>query len=123
MLGDGTNRPTIPVTPYERQAFLELAMQPAVVVGHRRMVLERWDHDPTIAITGTPTPEDLRHVTQAAAQWTLITRRHLTVTTGPAAVTLHFVPRAQFSTILDVDQVDPTAVGLTRVARAPATAA
>ena len=32
---------------------------------------------------------------------------------------MHFVPRAEFATVLDVDHVDPTAVGLTRVSFAP----
>jgi hypothetical protein len=107
------------VSPYERQAFLEIALQPAVVAGHRRVVLERWTRDPTFAVDGAPTADDLRRLAEAARRWSAITGRHLTVTTGPADVTVHFVPRASFATTLGVDHVDPTAVGLTRVSFAP----
>jgi hypothetical protein len=109
------SRSPIVVTPYERQAFLELAMQPVVSVRGHRAVLERWTTDPTLAISGAPTPEDLRQVNEAIQRWSFITGRRLTITTGPAAVAVHFVPRAGFSTALDVDRVDATAVGLTRV--------
>ena len=119
VLGDGSRPATIAVTPYERQAFLELAMEPAVTTGHRRPVLERWSHDPTLSVTGTPTAEDLRQLTAAAQRWTLVTGRRLTVTAGPATVSVHFVTRDQFASVLGVDHVDPTAVGLTRVSFAP----
>ena len=114
-----TRRPIV-VTPYERQAFLELAMQPAVGVRGRRAVLERWTADPTLL--------DRRHTDRRttsggsprpAQRWSLITGRHLTIVTGPADVAIHFVPRAQFAAVLGVDHVDPTAVGLTRVTFAP----
>jgi hypothetical protein len=118
VLGDAAAR-SIVVTPYERQAFLELAMQPAVRVRGRRAVLERWTRDPTFSIGGTPTIDDLRRIAEAAQRWSLITGRHLTVVTGPADVTIHFVPRAAFAGVLGVDDVDPTAVGLTRVTFAP----
>jgi len=112
-------RATIAVTPYERQAFLELAMEPAVTTDHRRPVLERWSEDPTLAVSGTPTPEDLRQLATSALRWSLITGRRITLTPGPAAVSVRFVPRAQFASVLGVDHVDPGAVGLTRVSFAP----
>src|SRR4051812_42668605 len=103
ILGDAATR-SIVVTTYERQAFLELAMQPAVRVRGRRAVLERWTRDPTFSIAGTPTVDDLRRIAEAVQRWSLITGRHLTVITGPADVTLHFVPRAQFASVLGVDE-------------------
>ncbi len=112
-------RATIAVTPYERQAFLELAMEPAVTTDHRRPVLERWSEDPTLAVSGTPTPEDLRQLATSALRWSLITGRRITLTPGPAAVSVRFVARAQFASVLGVDHVDPGAVGLTRVSFAP----
>src|SRR4051794_37399627 len=119
VLGEQVLRAPIPVTPYERRAFLEMAMRPAVATD-RTPVLQRWVRDPTVAITGDTTPEDVRHVDDAAAAWSLVTGRHLRVTSGTAAaVTLHFVPRAQFATVLGVDKVDPSAVGLSRVSFAP----
>jgi hypothetical protein len=78
-------------------------------------VLQRWQHDPTIGIAGSPTPDDLRHLDEATSRWTLITHRHLTVTASRAAVVIHFVPRARFAAVLGIDRVDPGAVGLTRV--------
>ena len=121
VLGEQATRATIPVTPYERQAFLELAMEPAVTgrLGHHRTVLERWTRDPRFAIVGAPTPEDLRRLTEAAQRWSVITGRRLTLTGGAADVTVHFVARAHFAPVLGVDHVDPTAVGLTRVSFAP----
>lgn len=119
VLGDQATRATIAVTPYERQAFLELAMQPAVGLRGHRVVLQRWTRDPSFAIAGTPTPADLDRVHEAAQRWGFITGRHLTITTGPADVVVHFVARDQFATVLGVEHVDPTAVGLTRVSFAP----
>jgi len=115
VLGARTTRATIAVTPYERQAFLELAMEPAVTSDHRRPVLERWSRDPALAVTGAPTPEDVRQLAASAQRWSLITGRRITVTLGPAPVTVHFVPRAEFASVLGVDHADPGAVGLTRV--------
>lgn len=114
VLGERVVRSPIPVTPYERRAFLEMTMQPAVATD-RTPVLERWERDPTLAVAGHPTPEDLRHLDDAIAAWSLITGRNLRITGDHAAVTLHFVPRAQFATVLGVDEVDPSAVGLSRV--------
>ena len=54
VLGEQSTPATIAVTPYERQAFLQLAMEPAVTVAHRTPVLERWTSDPTFAVAGTP---------------------------------------------------------------------
>jgi hypothetical protein len=119
VLGEQASRDPIAVTPYERQAFLELAMEPAVTTAHHRPVLERWTHDPTLTVTGAPTAEDLRQVTTAAQRWSAITGRRIAVTPGPAAVTLHFVPRNAFAAVLGIDHVDPTAVGLTRISFAP----
>jgi hypothetical protein len=114
VLGEQIVRASIPVTPYERRAFLEMAMQPAVATD-RSPVLERWERDPTLAVAGDPTPEDLRHLDDAIAAWSLLTGRHLRITGDHAAVTLHFVPKQQFASVLGVDEVDPSAVGLSRV--------
>src|SRR3954451_6326141 len=116
--GEQVVRSPIAVTPYERQAFLELAMQPAVATD-RTPVLQRWQRDPTVAVTGDPTPADLQHVADAVAAWSLVTGRHVRTTTGAGAVTLHFVPRDQFAAVLGVDEIDPSAVGLSRVSFAP----
>jgi hypothetical protein len=119
VLGDQATRSTIAVTPYERQAFLEIAMEPAVNLRQHRAVLQRWARDPTFAVAGTATADDLRRVTEAAQRWSFITGRHVTITAGPADVVIHFVPRAEFAAVLGVAHVDPTAVGLTRVSFAP----
>ena len=107
------------VTPYERQAFLELAMEPAVTSSRRRTVLQRWSTDPTLTVTGSPTAEDLRQLATAIGRWSAITGRRLSLTGATAAVSVHFVPRTEFAGVLGVDHVDPTAVGLTRVSFAP----
>ena len=112
-------RPLIDVTPYERGAFLEMAMQPAVTVAHRTAVLERWDRDPTFGVAGSPTPEDLRRLGEAMTRWTLITHRHLTLDPTTPAVMIHFVPREQFAAVLGLRRVDPGAVGLSRVSFEP----
>ena len=39
----------------------------------------------------------------------------MTVVTGAGDVEVHFVPRAEFARVLHIDEVDPTAVGLTRL--------
>jgi hypothetical protein len=118
-LDDGTRPAPIVVTPYERQAFLELAMEPAVTTTHRGAVLQRWSREPTLTVTGAPTSEDLRQLATAAQRWSAITGRRLTLTGGSATVSVHFVPRSDFAGVLGVDHVDPTAVGLTRVSFAP----
>jgi hypothetical protein len=110
---------TIAVTPYEQQAFLELALTPATAVAGRRPMLERWAGDPTIHISGDPTPEDLVQVTQSARRWSLITGHPMTVVAGPGNVDMRFVHRADFGRAIDTDDVDPSAVGLTRVTLDP----
>lgn len=110
---------TIAVTPYERQAFLEITLHSAVAVPDRNPVLGRWSRDPHLGVTGDPTAEDLRRIVEAAERWSLITGLTITVGTEPADVQLHFVHRTEFATVLQTEPVDPTAVGLTRVTFAP----
>ncbi|MGZ6887041.1 MAG: DUF2927 domain-containing protein [Acidimicrobiia bacterium] len=119
VLGRQVARSTIAVTPAERAAFLELAMQPAVASDHGRPVLERWHRSPTVRVTGDATPDDLRRLDEAMQRWSLITGLHLQGTTRAADIVVHFVHRADFATVLQLDHVDPTAVGLTRVTFAP----
>jgi hypothetical protein len=106
------------VTPDERRAFLELAMEPAVALA-RPSVLPRGCRDPTITISGAATPDDLRRFVEAVQRWSVITGRRLVLTSGAADVAVHFVPRDRFAAVLGADDVDPTAVGLTRVSFRP----
>ncbi|MBK5287885.1 MAG: DUF2927 domain-containing protein, partial [Acidimicrobiia bacterium] len=112
-------RGPITVTPEEYDSFLEMAMTPAVRGARRSTVLQRWARNPTVQVLGTPTADDLRRLAEAANRWSLITGRRITVTAAPGDITIRFVPRATFATELGVATVDPTAVGLTRVAFAP----
>ena len=112
-------RSALAVTPYEQQAFLELALTPATASSNRRPMLERWSANPTIHIGGNPTPADLDQVAQSAERWSLITGHPMTVVTGPGTVDMQFVHRADFARVINADDVDPTAVGLTRVTLDP----
>lgn len=116
VLGKQLNRrTTIPVTPYERQAFLELALTPAVAVPTRHPVLQRWTRNPRLRVTGDPTPEDLQRLAEAAQRWGFVTGLTIKVSNLPGDVDVHFVHREDFGHVLGVDHVDPTAVGLTRL--------
>ena len=110
---------TISVTPEERSAFLELALEPAVAVPARPAVIQRWKRDPQFGVSGHATAEDLRRLTEAAERWSVITGLRITITLGPGDVNIHFIPRADFARVLEVDEVDSTAVGLTRITFAP----
>ncbi len=110
---------TIAVTPLERRAFLEITLRSAGSEPDRNPVLARWNRDPRLGVTGNPTPQDLRRIAEAAQQWSLMTGLTITVGTESADVQLHFVHRAEFATVLQTEQLDPPAVGLTRVTFAP----
>ena len=112
-------RSTIAVSPYEQQAFRELTLTPATPGDDRETVLERWIANPTIHLSGDPTPEDLTQVDRATQQWSMITGHPMTVVTGPGTVDIQFVHRADFGRVIQADHVDPTAVGLTRVTLDP----
>ena len=112
-------RGPIPVTPEEYDAFLQIAMTSAVPGASRTAVLQRWVRNPTIQVLGTPTDDDLRRLAEAADRWGLITGRRLRITGAPGDIAIHFVPQATFAAELGIATVDPTAVGLTRVAFAP----
>ena len=116
VLGDTLARDaSISVSPYERTAFLEIALKPAVVTPTRHPVLSRWIRSPRLRIMGDPSPDDLRRVADAVTAWNLITGLHMSAGTQPGDVEIHFVPRADFARVLGVDTVDATAVGLTRM--------
>lgn len=106
---------TIPVTAYERQAFVDLALTPAVAVPSRDPVLQRWVRNPRMRVTGDPTPEDLQRLAESAQRWGFITGLKIRVSPEPGDVDIHFIHRADFAHVLHIDHVDPTAVGLTRV--------
>ena len=72
----------IAVTPYEKQAFTEIALTPAVAGPARHSVLARWTHSPRFRILGNPTPEDLAQLSEAAQRWSIITGLHITVSLG-----------------------------------------
>ncbi len=108
-------RATIAVTPYERDAFLELALRPTATTSARTPVLQRWARNPQLHVTGNPSPEDLMRVAASAQQWSLIIGRTITVSTQEGDVDIHFVDRADFAQVLAVEHVDATAVGLTRL--------
>ncbi len=110
---------TIAVTPYEQQAFLELTLTPATPTAGRKPILERWQGNPTIHLSGDPTPEDLIQVAESARRWSAITGHAMTVVTGPGTVDMRFVHRADFGRTIHTDDVDPSAVGLTRVTLDP----
>ena len=114
-----TRNATIAVTPYEQRAFLELALTPAVTAPERHPVLERWVRNPRVHLSGDPTPEDLQRVAEATQGWNFITGLAITVSSAPAEIEVHFVPRADFARVLGADHVDLTAVGLTRVTLDP----
>jgi hypothetical protein len=112
-------RPTVAVTPDEKAAFVEMTLVPAVEGAAHEAFLERWTRDPSVAVTGTPTPADTAHVNEALQRWALITGLRLHVVAADADIRLHFVPRAEFGSTLRVEHVDPTAVGLTRLTLDP----
>ncbi len=115
VLGNSVTRgTTISVSPYERKAFLEVALAPAVATS-APPVLSRWTRSPRLRISGDPTPEDLRRLADAITSWSVITGLHMTAGTGRGDIIIHFVPRADFAEVLHVENVDPTAVGLTRL--------
>ena len=114
-----TRNATIAVTPYEQRAFLELTLTPAVAVPERHPVLERWVRNPRVHLSGDPSPEDLQRVAEATQSWSFITGLAITVTSAPAEIEVHFVPRADFAHVLGADHLDPAAVGLTRVTLDP----
>jgi hypothetical protein len=119
VLGRQVTRATIAVTPDEQAAFLELTMEPAVAGTTHGQFLERWTRDPTVAITGDPTPTDLARTTEALQRWAFITRLRLRLVPARADISMHFVHRADFSETLGLRSVDPTAVGLTRLTLDP----
>ena len=108
-------RATIALTPYERDAFLELAVRPAATTPTRAPVLQRWVRNPRLHVVGTPSAEDLVRLAESAQQWSLIIGRNITVSPQAGDVDIHFVPRADFAHVLALEHVDPTAVGLTRL--------
>ncbi len=105
----------IAVTPYERDAFLALALRPTSELAKRRPVLQRWVKGPRLRVIGDPSPEDLVRLAEASQRWSISTGLGIEVSTQPGDVDVHFVHRADFARVLEVDQVDPTAVGLTRL--------
>ncbi len=106
---------TLEVTPYERDAFLELALRPAATGTTRPSVLQRWVRSPVLHVTGNPSAEDSVHLAESAQRWSLITGLNITVSPVAGNVDISFVPRAAFARALDVENVDATAVGLTRL--------
>ena len=108
-------RATITLTPYERDAFLELAIRPAATTSTRTPVLQRWIRNPQLHVIGNPSAEDLVLLAESARQWSLIIGRNITVSPQAGDVDVHFVPRADFARVLAVEHVDATAVGLTRL--------
>lgn len=119
VLGRRVARPTVTVTPEEKAAFVEMTLVPAVAGTRHEAFLERWTRDPSVAVTGAPTPADTAHVNEALQRWALITGLRLHVAAEDPDITLHFVPRAEFGSALRIRQVDPTAVGLTRLTLDP----
>jgi hypothetical protein len=119
VLGAQAARTPIVVTPDERAEFIEIALEPAAPAHGTAATLSRWTTDPTVTVSGTPTEADRHTVAEAAIRWSLVTGRRITVVSGRAAVTVHFVPRSRFAAVLGVDHVDDTAVGLTRLTFAP----
>ncbi len=114
-----TRGSTISVSPYERKAFLEVALVPAAPTS-APPVLSRWTRNPRLRVTGDPTPEDLHRLADAITSWNVITGLHITAGAEHGDLDIHFVPRAEFGAVLHVDDVDPTAVGLTRLRFDPA---
>ncbi|MEO6467881.1 MAG: DUF2927 domain-containing protein [Acidimicrobiia bacterium] len=103
------------VTPYERDALLELALRPATSAATRPSVLQRWTRSPVLHVTGSPSAEDVVQLAESAQRWSVITGLNITVSPGAGNVDISFVPRADFARVLAVEHVDPTAVGLTRL--------
>ena len=106
---------TLEVTPYERGAFLELALRPVTTATTRPSVLQRWVRSPVLHVTGSPSAEDLVQLDESAQRWSVITGLNITVSPGAGNVDVSFVPRADFARVLAVEHVDATAVGLTRL--------
>lgn len=119
VLGRRVTRPTVAVTPDEKAAFVEMTLVPAVAGADHEAFLERWTRDPSVSVTGAPTPTDTAHLNEALQRWALITGLRLHVVAKDADIALHFVPRAEFGSTLRLDHVDPTAVGLTRLTLDP----
>ena len=108
-------RATLSVTPYERDAFLELALRPAAIASTRTPVLQRWVRRPQLHVTGNPSAEDLLRLAESAQRWSLIVGLNIRVSPQTGNVDIRFVHRADFARVLEVEQVDETAVGLTRL--------
>ncbi len=106
---------TLEVTPYERDAFLELALRPVTTATTRPSVLQRWARDPVLHVTGSPSAQDLVQLAESAQRWSVITGLNITVSPGAGTVDISFVPRADFARVLAVEHIDATAVGLTRL--------
>ncbi len=107
-------RATLAVTPFERDAFLELALRPATT-STRTPVLQRWARSPQLHVTGNASAEDLVRLAESAQRWSLIIGLNIAVSPQAGNVDIHFVPRADFGRLLEVEHVDATAVGLTRL--------
>ncbi|MBM3673717.1 MAG: DUF2927 domain-containing protein [Actinobacteria bacterium] len=112
------HRTPIVVSAYEEQAFLEMAVHDGggdLEATRAVQTLQRWDHDVTFAVAGSPTADDVTRVHENAAtlselmaplRVTVVNRVH------DADVAVHFVAREQFARILDTTDFPADADGI-----------
>lgn len=112
-----TPLPAVAVTPFEEQSFVSMAVRsPGSVRGdvNSPTYITKWTVPLRLRSVGAPTAQDLAVVQNTAVTLDALLAP-LTVTVGePANVFLHFVPRAQWSSIFGGTTVPGDAVGLTQ---------
>lgn len=112
------HRTPIVVSAYEEQAFLEMAVHDGggdLGATRAAETLQRWDHDVTFAVTGSPTPDDLARVEENAAALSELMaplRVSLVERVHDADVVVHFVARNQFASILETTDFPTDADGI-----------
>lgn len=112
------HRTPVVVSVFEKLSFLEMAVHDGggdLDLTGAAPTVQRWDHDVTIGVTGTTTPDDLLRVQENAAALSELIAP-LTVTTtdrvSDADVLVHFVPRTEFAKMLGTHEYPADADGI-----------
>ncbi len=109
--------PRIAVTPYERLAFLEMGVHDRSgrrAVARDDAEVEKWTRDVHVTIEGPATAADREQVQQTVAALAPLMAPRRVVFGGGRDVTVHFVPHADFATVLGSGDFPAYADGVTR---------